>query len=88
MVDNPDVLTGDEAIKAYDNLDKDGAIYIQIWNNGNEAQSAPIPEKLKRSKSVIKQQEVYIMTKGWSWTFVSTHENGWLGPYFYEVNNG
>ena len=88
MVENPDVLTGDEAIKAYDNLDKDGAIYIQIWNNGNEAQSAPIPEKLKRSKSVIKQQEVYIMAKGWSWTLVSTHENGWLGPYFYEVNNG
>lgn len=63
LVANPDVLTGDEAIKAYDNLDKDGAIYIQICNNGNEAQSAPIPEKLKRSKSVIKQQEVYIMSK-------------------------
>ena len=69
-------------------IDKDGAIYIQILNNGNEAQSAPIPEKFKRSKSVLKQQEVYIVAKDWSWTFVSTHENGWLGPYFYAVKNG
>ena len=78
----------DEAIKAYDSIDKDGAIFIQIWNNGNEAQSAPIPEKFKRSKSVLKQQEVYVVAEDWSWTFVSTHENGWLGPYFYEVKSG
>ncbi|GAB6155492.1 hypothetical protein JCM17380_42430 [Desulfosporosinus burensis] len=26
--------------------------------------------------------DIYITDKGFNWTFVQTHEDGWLGPYF------
>lgn len=26
--------------------------------------------------------DIYITDKGFNWTFIQTHEDGWLGPYF------
>lgn len=28
-------------------------------------------------------QDVYVVDEDFTWTFVSTHEDGWFGPYFY-----
>lgn len=30
----------------------------------------------------INEQDVYIVDKGFKWTYVRTHETGWCGPYF------
>ncbi|MFX3660985.1 MAG: DUF4275 family protein [Ectobacillus sp.] len=28
------------------------------------------------------EEDVYIVDKGFNWTYVRTHETGWCGPYF------
>lgn len=85
LIPKSDVLSGEAAIEAYDSIEKDGAMIIHITNNAIEAQVVPILDQLKQSKSVLKKQELYVVGKDWAWTFVSTHENGWCGPYFYRA---
>jgi hypothetical protein len=31
---------------------------------------------------LINEQDVYIVDKGFNWTYIQTHETGWCGPYF------
>lgn len=88
------VLTGDAAGAAYDAADKEGAITIQLdkvmsalkKKKVKDIQTAEIAEKYKKSKAVNKVQELYVVDKDWKWTYVSTHENGWCGPYFYKID--
>ena len=34
------------------------------------------------SLDALAGQDVYIVAKDFSWTYVKTHETGWCGPYF------
>lgn len=79
------VLTGDAARAAYDAADKEGAITIRLWDISKDIRTAEIIEKYKKAKPLDKVQEFYVVDKDWKWTYVSTHENGWCGPYFCRV---
>lgn len=35
-----------------------------------------------RAKDFNKEDDIYIVDKYFKWTYVNTHERGWLGPYF------
>jgi hypothetical protein len=30
----------------------------------------------------VNEEDVYVVDKGFHWTYVRTHETGWCGPYF------
>ncbi|MFJ7976644.1 DUF4275 family protein [Peribacillus sp. NPDC096379] len=30
----------------------------------------------------VNEYDVYVVDKGFNWTYVRTHETGWCGPYF------
>jgi len=30
----------------------------------------------------VNEEDIYVVDKGFSWTYVRTHETGWCGPYF------
>lgn len=79
------VLMGDKAREAYEKADKEQAFTIRLWLDEENIETEPIREKLKDWKKVDKLQELYVVDRDWKWTYVSTHENGWLGPYFYEA---
>lgn len=90
------VLIGDVAREAYEAVDKEGAITIQFdkpllkirWDKKRlvDIHTTEITEKYKNAKVVDKVQELYVVDKDWKWTYVSTHENGWCGPYFYRID--
>ncbi|GEM_PF-1529068 len=86
------ILEGQDAMAAYDKADKEGAISIWLPIKTLEKElkvnptTAALPDSLKKSENATMKQELYIVAKDWSWTFVSTHENGWLGPYFYRID--
>lgn len=75
------LLSGSEAQHAYVLADKEGALCIRLDFNG-DAETYLLPEKYTDVKTTDRVQELYIVASDWSWTYVSTHENGWFGPYF------
>lgn len=34
----------------------------------------------------LNEEDVYVVDKGFNWTYVRTHETGWCGPYFSRKN--
>ncbi|WP_139904906.1 DUF4275 family protein [Clostridium thermarum] len=36
---------------------------------------------------LLGEGDVYVVDREFSWTYVNTHENGWLGPYFGKNND-
>ncbi|MGP7819664.1 DUF4275 family protein [Niallia sp. 01092] len=34
----------------------------------------------------VNEHDVYVVDKGFNWTYVRTHETGWCGPYFSRKN--
>lgn len=34
------------------------------------------------AEDFVNEQDIYIVDKGFNWTYVRTHETGWCGPYF------
>lgn len=72
-------LQGEEAEKAFNNQKKDFCYvfwqheeYALILENANRLNSSDLEEEC----------DIYIVDKGFNWTYVSTHERGLCGPYF------
>ena len=78
-------LKGNEAMVAYDNVDKIDAIEFQ-YDNGFLGDDVAIPlsedndtsEKIKKSGLI----EFYVIGKDFSWCYIVTHEPNACGPYF------
>jgi hypothetical protein len=34
------------------------------------------------ANDLLKEKDIYVVDKEFNWTYVKTHETGWLGPYF------
>ena len=86
MIPKENFLVGEEACKAYDRIDKTGAIASfeeYLDKRGTES----LEKEFFLSKDVVDYPELYIVGKDWSWTFISTHENFFenLGPYFMKL---
>lgn len=85
LIPKEKVLTGDMARQAYDNMDKEHAVMIQIWNDEMLEETTELINEYKNWKSIENIPELFVVDKDWKWTYVSTHENGWCGPYFYKI---
>lgn len=40
-----------------------------------------------KAADLVDEEDVYIVDKEFTWTFVVTHEKGWYGPYFARKRN-
>lgn len=87
LVSKCDVLIGDSARKAYEKVDKENAIVIQLNRSKKNTETLLISEEYKDWKKCDDIPELYVVDKDWKWTYVSTHENDCqgLGPYFYKI---
>jgi hypothetical protein len=74
-----DCLKGDKAEQALNNEVKNNC-YIFYQNSDyaliHENASKLIANDLKN------ELDIYVVDKGFNWTYVKTHETGWFGPYF------
>lgn len=75
------VLEGEAARQAFDALDYDTAYIFRegISYAGVTAKvtAAQLKQAQKRSSF-----DVYVVGRDFRWTYVHTHEDGWMGPYF------
>ena len=86
LIPKENVLTGDMARKAYENINKENAIMIQIWDDEVDERTTVLLDEYKNWKEIEDIPELFVVDKDWKWTYVSTHENGWCGPYFYKIS--
>ena len=72
------MLEGGEAERAFDALDYDTAY---IFREG--ITQAGVTRKVTAAGlKQIQGSDVYVVDKDFRWTYVHTHEDGWMGPYF------
>ncbi len=73
-------LEGEEAKAAFDALDYDTAY---IFRTGAGFTGAGVTAKVSAGELDQEQGvDVYVVGKDFRWTYVHTHEDGWMGPYF------
>ena len=73
-------LSGDEARKVFDEIDKAGASYIVPFER--KAHVKAITHELSSSADAEKYTEIYFVGKNYCWTYIKTHETEQCGPYF------
>ena len=78
-------LIGDRARDAYDVADKNDAVYIEPFGEGN---IKALEREYESAASLDALTEVYVASKDFSWTYIKTHENDLCGPYFCQKNEG
>lgn len=78
-------LKGNDAMIAYDNADKSGAVEFQYDNGfiGDEV-STPLSKENDRSVKIKNNGliEFYVIGRDFSWCYIVTHELDGCGPYF------
>ena len=80
--DGSPVREGKEARAAFDALDYDTA-YIFRWGFQEGVTGAGVTARVTAAQ--LDQDEgadVYVVGRDFSWAYVHTHEDGWMGPYF------
>lgn len=73
-------LTGDDARRAYDSVDKTGAQYVVPFGS---RKGLEMNLEYPSAEQLDKNTEVYAVSADWSWTYIKTHEGDYCGPYFY-----
>ena len=77
-------LSGDEARRAYDEVDKSACIYCDMF--GSNGISDHMLNEYGSSEDIDKSvTELYVVSKDYSWTYIKTHENNLCGPYFIKI---
>ncbi len=77
-------LEGNEARTAYNNVDKNGAICLQLWFDES---TTLLTEDFDSADKIETPDgdyvEFYVVGKDFTWTYIVTHETDMgLGPYF------
>ena len=72
-------LEGDLARAAYNNANKDGALYIEPFG---KCACKPLTPEFKDASKLDELTEIYVIANDYSWTYIKTHENNLCGPYF------
>lgn len=75
------VLEGEEARRAFDALEYDTA-YIFREGVTQAGVTAKVTAAELAQMQGIGAYDVYVVDKDFRWTYVHTHEDGWMGPYF------
>ena len=81
LFDEKAFLKGNSARKAYDETDKENALYIK-WFEDDEIKQ--LPEKLCTAKALDEITEIYVVASDFSWTYIKTHES-MCGPYYMKL---
>ena len=79
---DPAKLEGLAAKAAFDALDYDTA-YIFRWGFREGVTNAGVTGRVTAAQ--LDQErgiDVYVVGRDFQWTYVHTHEDGWMGPYF------
>ncbi|NHM30632.1 DUF4275 family protein [Neobacillus terrae] len=74
-----DCLEGERAKAAFNNQPKDNC-YV-FYQHSDYALFLENTSMLN-TDDLINEQDIYIVDKGFNWTYIQTHETGWCGPYF------
>ncbi|CAH2717619.1 hypothetical protein BACCIP111895_04835 [Neobacillus rhizosphaerae] len=77
--DKKDCLKEEQAEKAFNNEQKNSC-YI-FYQNSDYALILENASKLI-ANDLTNELDIYVVDKGFNWTYVKTHETGYLGPYF------
>ena len=80
-------LEGDDARNAYNNVDKNGAICLQLWFDES---TTSLTENFDSADKIETPDgdyvEFYVVGKDFTWTYIVTHEsNMGFGPYFMNI---
>ena len=78
-------LTGEQARRAYDAAEKEGAFYLDGFG-GRE--SEPLRPDMETARAIEAWTEVYVAGKEFEWTYIKTHEDDLCGPYFMRRADG
>jgi len=74
-----DCLKSEVAEQAFNNEQKNECyVFYQHTNDAIEIEGA---YELKAT-DLKNEFDVYVVDKDFSWTYVNTHETGWIGPFF------
>ena len=76
--DGSPVLEGKAAKAAFDSLNYDTAYIFREDVAGAGITAKVTAAQLDQEQGV----DVYVVARDFSWTYVHTHEDGWMGPYF------
>ncbi|ALC91768.1 ATP synthase F1 subunit delta [Bacillus sp. FJAT-18017] len=76
-------LEGRPAEEAFNAVRK-YACYV-FYQNSDEGLILKNAKRLS-ADDLKNEYDVYVVDKDFSWTYVKTHETGWLGPYFFKSN--
>lgn len=72
-------LQGEEANKAFNSIPKDSCyVFYQRSNRALLLESA----SSFSADDLMEELDIYIVDKEFNWTYIKTHETGYLGPYF------
>ncbi|MGZ0051393.1 DUF4275 family protein [Brevibacillus gelatini] len=74
-----DCLQGEEADQAFRQVAKEA--YYVLYQLSNKVWIMENPSRLS-VEDLAKEEDVYVVDKQFTWTYVRTHETGWFGPYF------
>ncbi|TRY42587.1 DUF4275 family protein [Geobacillus sp. LEMMJ02] len=77
-----DCLTEEEAETAFDQEEKTCCyLFFQYGDDAFKVEDASV---LKAADLAAENAKIdlYVVDSEFNWTFVMTHESGWLGPYF------
>lgn len=78
LIDKDRFLVGEEAKKAYNSIDKDGAI-LTDWDEDDNFQE--VTWEFDNADALDSLSEACVVGKDFSWTYIKTHEK-YCGPYF------
>ena len=74
-----DCLEGEQAEKAFNNEPKNTCyVFYQHSDYALILENA----SMFTANDLLNETDIYVADKGFNWTYVKTHETGWLGPYF------
>lgn len=80
---NENLLVGDAARQAFNTEVKTACIYCDMFDNFGvtdvPCECCETAEKIDRNF-----QELYVVARDYSWTYIKTHENDGCGPYFFK----
>ena len=81
LLDDNKFLEGNNARKAYNEINKRGAQYIEWFE---DEKTHDITWELNSASALDRMVEVYVIAPDFSWTYIKTHEST-CGPYFMKL---
>lgn len=81
LVNSNDYLTGEKARHTFNKANKANAWYIIPFERNASVRILNF-ENIT-AEQLDEENEVYIVARDFSWTYIKTHEDDLCGPYFY-----